>query len=156
MRPDLLGSTTRRGAVLVGEALHGVTEVAEQVPSVGDLDSIRRTLPDPVGIGARPITGDDLHARMLAQPRRDGCGFPIGQEIDDGVRLEIHHHRAVAVAPPPRPIVDSENPRGRSGCLAASTSQCRADQRVRADRDREPIRKARTSLTAKRQRQVSL
>jgi hypothetical protein len=156
MRPDLLGSTTGCGAVLVDEALHGVTKVAEQVPSVGDLNGIRRTLPDPVGISARPITGNDLHARMLAQPGGDGCGFPIGQEIDDGVRLKIHHHRAVASAPLPRPVVDPENPRGRSGCLAASTRQCRANERVRAGRNREPIRKARTSLTAERQRQVSL
>ena len=40
MRPDLLGGTTRRRPVLVGKALHGVAKIAEQVPSVGDLDSI--------------------------------------------------------------------------------------------------------------------
>ena len=39
-------------------------------------------------------------------------------EIDDDVRLEIHHHCAVAGTPPPRPIVDHQNPRSRSGCLA--------------------------------------
>ena len=79
MRPDLLSGTSSRGAVLVGEALHSVPEVPEQVPSVGDLDSIRRTLPDPIGISASPITGDDLHARMFTQPGGHRCGFPIGQ-----------------------------------------------------------------------------
>jgi len=78
VRPDLLGGTTRRGIMLVGEALDGITEIPEQVPSVGDLDSGGCTLADPVGIGASPITGDDLHARMPAQPGGHCCGFPIG------------------------------------------------------------------------------
>ena len=106
MRPDLLSGTASRGAVLVGKALHSVTEVPKQVPTVGDLDSIRRTPPDPIGISASPITRDDLHARTFAQPGGHRCGFPIGQEIDDFVRLEIHHHRAVAAAPLPSPVVD--------------------------------------------------
>ena len=156
MRPDLLGGTTRRGTMPVGEALHGITEVPEQMPSVSDLNSGGRTLPDTVGIGASPITGDDLHARMPAQPRGDGCGLPIGQEIDEGVRLEIHHHRAVAVPRLQAPVVDAQNPRGRSGCLTERMGQRQTDQRVPAGRDCEPARKARTSLTSKRQCQMSL
>ena len=156
MCPDILGGTTSRSAVFVGEALHGITEVPEQVPSVGDLNSSGRTLPNPVGISASPITGDDLHARMLAQPGGHRCGFPIRQQIDDIVRLEIHHHRAVAAAPPPGPVVDSQNPRGWSGCLAEGVGQRQTDQRVRAGRDREPTRKARTGLATERQCQVSL
>ncbi len=118
MRPDLLGGATRRGTVLVGKGLHGVTKVPEQMPSIGDLDRSGRTLTDPVGISASAIASNDLDAGMAVQPACHRCGFPIGQEIDDRVRLKIHHHRAVAMTPPPSPIVNPQNPRGRSGCLA--------------------------------------
>jgi hypothetical protein len=56
MRPDLLGGPTGHGAVLVGKGLHGVTEVAEQMPSVGDLDRGGRTLTDPISTPGRLLS----------------------------------------------------------------------------------------------------
>ena len=118
MSPDLLCRATSRGAVRVGKALHGVAKVPQQMPLIGDLDRRWRTLSNPVRVGASAITGDNLHARTAAPPACDRCSLPIGQEIDDVIGFEIHHHRAVAATPPPCPIVNPQNPRGRSGFIA--------------------------------------
>jgi len=58
----MLDSAIRRCAVLIGEALHCIAEIAEQVPSVGDLDGVGRTLTNAVGISASTVSGDDLDA----------------------------------------------------------------------------------------------
>jgi hypothetical protein len=65
------------GAVPVGEGLHGVTKVAEQMPSVRHLHCIRCPLTNAVGISASTITGDDLDTGMSAQPLSDCRCFAI-------------------------------------------------------------------------------
>jgi hypothetical protein len=63
-------SAARGDTMLVGKALNGVAAIPEQMPSIDDLYGGGCTLPDPVGISASAITGDDLDARATAQP---GC-----------------------------------------------------------------------------------
>ena len=105
----MLGGTTGGGAVPVCDALHGVPEVAEQMPSIGDLDSVWRALPNPVGISASTITGDDLDAGMTAQPVCNCRRFAVGQQIDDGVLLEVNQYRAVAATTQLSPVVDPKH-----------------------------------------------
>ena len=119
MRRDMLGGANGGGTMPVGELLYGVAEVAEQMPSICHLDSVRRALTDPVGIRASTITGDDLDARMTAQPPTDCRRFAVRQQIDDLVRLQVHQHRAVAATPPPSPVVDPKNPGSRLACFSA-------------------------------------
>ena len=63
MRPDLLGGATSRGAVFIDEALHGVAEVPEQMPSIGDLNRGWHALPNPVGIRATISTPGRLRSQ---------------------------------------------------------------------------------------------
>lgn len=111
MRPDMLGSATGGGIVLIAETPHGITEISEQMPSVGHLNSIRCALANAIGISTSTITGDDLNAGTIAQPCGECRRFAVRQEIDDLIRLQVHQYRAVAVPASPCPIVHSENTR---------------------------------------------
>ena len=76
------------------------------------------TLPNTFSMGTRPIAGDDLHARMLAQPRRQSGGLPIGQ-INDIVALKVHQRGAVVMASAPGPVIHSTpNSRNVAGGMA--------------------------------------
>ena len=50
----------------VAEGLDGFTQIAQQVPSIGNLDGGGSTLANAVGVSARAITGDDLDARPIS------------------------------------------------------------------------------------------
>ena len=131
MRPDVLGGTSGCGSMPVAEGLDGLADVAEQVPSIGDLDGVRGTLADAVGVGTGTIAGDDLDARPVTQPGGDGSSLAIGQEIDHPVCLEVDQHRAVATPTPPGPVVNPEDTRRRHD-IGGSTGRYQTQQRVRA------------------------
>ena len=119
MRPYMLSSATGGGAVLVGKTLHGITEVAQQMPPVGHLDGIRCALANAVGIGSSTVAGDDLDPGTTAQPPGECRCLAIRQQIDDLVGFQVHQHGAVVVATSPRPIVNPEDPRrGRRRLIA--------------------------------------
>jgi hypothetical protein len=101
------------GIVPVTKSLNRISKIAEQMPTIGDLDGARSTLTNAVGIGASTIAGDDLNAGPIAQPRGDSCSLAIGQEINHFVRLEVDQHRAIATTASPRPIIDAEDTRHR-------------------------------------------
>ena len=72
-RSNAIGHAALRGAtngsiVPVPKSLNRLAGIAQEVPSIGDLDSTRGTLADTVGIGARTIAGDDLDAGPTMQP----------------------------------------------------------------------------------------
>ena len=113
MGQDMLGGTVGCGSMPVTQGLDSLAEVAEQVPSIGDLDGIRGTLPDAIGVGAGMIAGDDLDARPVPQPGGNGGGLAVGQQIDHPVGLDVDRHRAVAAPAPPGPVIDSEDTRRR-------------------------------------------
>ena len=66
-----------------------ITAVAQQMPPVGDLNGLRRPLAGAVGVGAGPIADDDLDRRMIPQPRGQGLGRAVGQQVDAAPALEI-------------------------------------------------------------------
>jgi hypothetical protein len=90
-------------------ARQSLTQVAQEVPSIGHLDRLRRSLPDSFCIGAGAVPADNLHARVCAQPRGDGLALPVRQKIDHPARLKVAQNGAVAVALAPGPIVDAKN-----------------------------------------------
>lgn len=83
--------------VPVDNSPDGLTEVAQQVPASGHLNCVRRTLPDAVGIGTRPVPRDDLDPGVLAKPRCEGFGLAIRQQVHDLVALEIDESGVIAV-----------------------------------------------------------
>src|SRR5687767_5362270 len=69
-----------------------------------------------VGIQVAAIATDRRDGGMLGQPGRDGGGRAVRQQVDDAMRLQIDEDRAIAMAPPPGPLVytdDLEGWRGR-------------------------------------------
>jgi hypothetical protein len=52
-----------------------ITAVAQQMPPVGDLNGLRRSLAGSIGVGAGPIADDDLDRWMVLEPRGQGLGL---------------------------------------------------------------------------------
>src|SRR3954465_9348197 len=61
-----------------------------------------------LGVGAGPIADDDLDRRMVLEPRGQGLGRAVGQQVDAAPALEITEDRAVVAALAPRPVIDAE------------------------------------------------
>ena len=123
---------------------HGIVEVAQEMPPIADLDGIRSAGSDAVGIAAGAITGNDLSAGMILQPGRDRVTLAVGQQVDRPVALQIDDDRAVALAPPPGPVIDADDARRR--CWFNRHGPDQAQQRVAADRHGEPVGQAGAAL----------
>jgi hypothetical protein len=90
------------------EALDGLAHVLQEVPSIGDLLGLGRGFSGGLGVGRRTVAADQLDTGMSFEPRPDGRGVAVGQEIDDIVRLEVDDDRAVALSFAPGPVVDAD------------------------------------------------
>ena len=75
---DLEGGLAYRLAVPLDGCLQGVAEIAEEMPTVRDLDRRGRTAPDPISVSACSIASDHLDPRVPTQPVGDGAGFAVG------------------------------------------------------------------------------
>ncbi|MCW2240926.1 hypothetical protein M2351_005565 [Azospirillum canadense] len=71
---------------MTGEHLaQRIAEIAQQMPTACDLDRVRRTLANANGVGAGPVTGNDLHAGVRLEPR-GSIGLTVGQQINGALR----------------------------------------------------------------------
>ena len=152
---DVLSGATGGGAMAVTKSLDSFSEIAEQMPSVGDLNSAWSALTNTVGIGAGTIASDNLDAWAVAQPGGDTGSLAIGQKVYNLVRLKVHQHGAVLAATLPRPVIDAEHLWGRCR-LARAPGRCHAQQRVRACRGRNTHGKACTGFATKGETEMVL
>ena len=153
---NLLGNTPNHRMLTVDHGADGITEIAQQVPAVGRSDRIRRALAHAIRIGAGPVACDDLDTWMVAQPPGQGLGLPVRQEVDHRVALQVDQDGPVATAAAPCPVIDGQDARrGRRPIVVASLA-CHAQQRVRADRHRQPLGQTLAGLAAERQSQAAL
>ena len=98
-----------------------------------------------LGVGRRTVAADQLDAGMGLEPRPDGRGVAVRQEIDDVARLEVDDDGAVALPLAPGPVVDadeSRGPRGSSPRLLDATQQ-----RIGAGRHGDLLRQPRSGFT---------
>jgi hypothetical protein len=95
---------------------NGVTQIAQQMPAVSNLNRIRRSLTYAIGIGPSPIARDDLNTRVMSQPLSQAFSLPIRQQVNDRIALQVNKDRPVATAATPRPVIDGEDARHGSGC----------------------------------------
>jgi hypothetical protein len=133
---------------------HGIIEVAQELPPIADLDGIRSPTADAVGIAAGAITGNDLSTGMILQPGRNRVTLAVRQQVDRPVALQIDDDGAVALAPPPRPVIDADD--ARRCCWFYRHGPDQAQQRVAADRHGEPVRQAGAGFTAGMQSDAAL
>lgn len=111
-RHDLAADALDRGVMAVGAGLDRVTKVAQQMPSVADLDGLGRALAYTIGIGTGPIPGHHLDAGMLLQPGGQRLRLTVGQEVEHAVPLKYRCAQCVG----PRRTRWSGCRRTASGC----------------------------------------
>jgi len=98
---DLPGGTPDHGMLAIDNGAHRVTEVAQQVPPIGDLYRIRCALARAVRIGAGPVVCDDLDPGVLTEPVSQGLGLPVRQDLDHRVAIEVDQDGSIVVTPAP-------------------------------------------------------
>jgi hypothetical protein len=86
-----------------------VGQVVDQVPAVGDLDRLGRTIAGAFRIGAGAVPGDERDAGMRPQPGGKTAAGAIREEIDGVVTLQVDQDRAVREALVDRPVVDAKH-----------------------------------------------
>ena len=107
------------GVVTLHDRAHRLAEVARHVPAIGNLDGAGGADPRTLRVGAGPVAGEDLHARVRPQPGGQRLRRPIGQQVHHRVPLKVHQDRPVAMAAPP-PL------RSHSSRCAGGTLDCSA------------------------------
>jgi len=76
---------------------------------LGHLHSLRRALPDTVGVRPGAVTADHLQFGVLPQPSGDGRRGPVGQEVDHRVGFQVDQDGAEVPPLAARPIVDAQD-----------------------------------------------
>jgi hypothetical protein len=131
--------------------LQRFTQVAQQVPAVGNLHSSWCRHTRGLSVNAAAIPAHDLAPRMLSKPRGHRSRLAIGQQIDHLAALQIAQDRAVAMAFSPRPVVDAKHPRSdyrRPPGSAAKLSQ----QRRTTDQQAKTTSQASSGLSSQSKR----
>jgi hypothetical protein len=142
--------------VALGGRVHGVAEVAQQVPAVRDLDRVRRAAAHAVGVGPGAVARDDLDAGVRPEPCRQGLGPAVRQEVHHPAALQVDEDGPVPVAAAPGPVVDRQHPRGRTRLRDRVVPARQPQQGVGAGRHGEPRRQARAGLAAQGEAEVAL
>jgi hypothetical protein len=86
------------------------TEVLQQMPSIGHLNSVRSGPACCFGVGAGTVAADYLYTWMSVQPSDDGICFPVRQKINHFTCFQITQNGSIAIPLAPRPIVDPHHP----------------------------------------------
>ena len=95
----------------VDDSPNGITEVAQQMPTVSNLNRVRRPLANTVGVGAGTVTCDGLNNGVLAKPRGQSVCLSVGQQVNNPIALQIDQNSSVAMAATPGPVIDGKYPR---------------------------------------------
>jgi hypothetical protein len=111
------------GLLVVQEALHRLTEVLDEVKTIGNLHGIRGTACRAININIATIPADHRDAGMPPKPCCDGVGRAIREKIDRAMLFEVTDDRAVARPFAPCPVVDAEDAR-----VSRRRTRCRTDE----------------------------
>lgn len=156
MLADVPGSAPDGRMVAIDNQANGVAEVAQQVPTVRDLNHVGSALAHTVRVGSRPVACDDLDAEVLAKTGGQGLGLPGGQEVGDGVALEIDQGGAIPMVAPPGLVIDGEDARRQRLSAWGANLADQPQQRVRAGWHGELLAQAPAGLAAEHQADLAL
>jgi hypothetical protein len=98
--------------MLMEDLLHGLGEIADEMPAIGDLGSGGGSRPCPGGIGGRTGARAHLDARRGLEPLRPGGGGAVREQRHGLPALEIDQHRPRGLAFPQGEIGHPEGRRG--------------------------------------------
>src|SRR5581483_4861585 len=148
--PGLIGVHLYLAQVLtvtVKQALGYLPDILQHVPAIDHLLSCRRAHRRASRILRGTVAHDDLHTRVLLQPRRERPRRTILEQVDRPSGLEVDQDRAIATAPSPRPIIDTEH--ARHAHRVVVTSQ-QPEQGISADGRADGPCQTRPRLTSER------
>ena len=94
------------------EGFQRLAEVLDQMKPIDHLHGVGCPPANAVGVEVAPIATDDGDRRMLGEPGRDGGGRAVRQQVHDAMRRQIDQDGAIAMAPPPGPLVDADGVEG--------------------------------------------
>src|SRR4051812_20193823 len=154
VRGDRAGGLPHRAAMPIHHTLQGFAEIVEEMPPIRDLESIGCPLPGRLGIGASTIARDDLDAFMMLQPIRNGGGLAVGQQVDDGVALEVDQDGSVVLATLPSPLINPHHPQRRMRWSLSATNQ--PQQCIGTERHGQAGSKTRARFAAEAQAKLAL
>src|ERR1019366_6639665 len=104
---------------------HGVKKrrarVLDQIPAVGDMDSMGQRLGHRLTISSAPVPRNNLDLRMSREPSLDGCDFPIWQKRHDSSALQIANDRPIAMISAECPVVEANHAQ-RTGIRAGASA----------------------------------
>jgi hypothetical protein len=90
-----------------------IGEIFQEMPAIGNLHSIRRTIANRLRLRLGSVTCDNLNARMVAQPATHAFGGSVMQQVDDMSSFVVNQDDSIALSLPYGPVVDAENSWGR-------------------------------------------
>jgi hypothetical protein len=118
---SLGGGYLERGPLVVAEGLDRFAQVFDQMKPIHNLDGLRGPMANALGGERTPVPTDDTDGRMLREPGRDALRRALGQQVQDPMILQIDEDRPVALPPPPRPLVHTDDVRsGGNGSWSRS------------------------------------
>ena len=150
-----LGRSPECGWMPLHRLKDGSAAVLQQVPPVCDMDGIRRTAPAAIGVAGATVAGDDLNTGMGLQPRCKAVRLAVGQQVNDGMMLQVDEDRAVTLPSLPRPVVDPEHARRRGGRRSCPTTD-EAEKGRAAHGRADPLGQAGAGFAAECQANVVL
>jgi hypothetical protein len=80
--------------------------------AIDHLHRLGRAPANAVGVEVTAVPADDGDRRMLGEPGRDASRRAIPQEVYNPMTGQIDQDGAIAMAPPPGPLVHPNGPQG--------------------------------------------
>jgi hypothetical protein len=109
------GHCLQHGSLGDQEGFNGLAEVADEMEAVHDLHRLGCPSTNAVRIEVTAVTADDGDRRLPCQPGRECGGRAVRQQVHDAMRRQIDQDGAIAMAPPPGPLVDTNGLEGWRG-----------------------------------------
>jgi hypothetical protein len=78
------------GGLTLKKPLDDLSQVLQQVPTIGDLAGLGDSFSGCLSIRRRTVPADDFNIRLVAEPRLYGVYLAIGQKVDGLASVEIH------------------------------------------------------------------
>lgn len=117
------------------------------MPAVCDLLGLRGSGTSALGVGAGPVTADDLHLGVGAQPRGQRLGISAGKYVKRSAGLQVDQESGIGIVLAQSEVVDAQDTDSRGTRFQQRAQEIQ--ERVLGDLDLQ--RRSQTSAGAARQ-----
>lgn len=111
LRQRAAGHRVAQAVAMGGDAgLYGPAEALPQMEPVSDLQGTRGAAAGALGVGARPVPADDLHAGVADQPGGQWSALAGREHVDHAMVFDAGQDRGVGLAATDREVVHAQHP----------------------------------------------